>query len=687
MKTIIKPVLIILAAVMAFASCRRDEYSSWETNMLTPIASTSLTLNQLVTDSVVRENLDSSLQLVFDHTLYTARANDFFVIPDTEVKATLTLEKLVLSDRTLSQAITLEQAFPGAAALHGFTVNVPAQNVTSVPPTPIDASSFFQTALLNEGYIDFSISNGFPVDIEEIEFKLINKVTGNTLATDKLTNILSGQTKTATSNLAGKQVDASLEVQVISMKTYATPNPVTVNKNDKVNITITVRGLKPQSATAIFPSQSVHSKDENALYNFNGAEMKKIRIKEGVLRLRIVSTIQENMTVYYSIPHATRNGNSVSEVLKVNAAPPGGGTDVIKDIPLEGYTIDLRGRNPSVDDTVNAFWNLLNVTLDSSGRQTSVSLSDSVYIYYGLLNMVAEYAEGYFGQQVLKAGPSTQAFSMFKNTTGNIDFEDMDLTVNLVNGIGAEAKVDIKSLKSRNTRTGNTVILNAPSLIGTPVNIPRATDNPFMEKKNSYLLNKNNSNVKAFILNMPDELEYEMDVTTNPNGNVSNWKDFLYDKSELRADLRLSMPLSILADNLVLADTLAFEMFSDGNLNRVKEGSFNIIIDNSFPFSAGVQLYLLDEFGNITDSVIAMPNNVVIAGNVDVNTNKVISPVRSVLKAHFSRERMEKVKQSKRLLVRATFNTPKNSTTPVKIYSHYKFDVKLTGDFVYEQRF
>ena len=37
--------------------------------------------------------------------------------------------------------------------------------------------------------------------------------------------------------------------------------------------------------------------------------------------------------------------------------------------------------------------------------------------------------------------------------------------------------------------------------------------------------------------------------------------------------------------------------------------------------------------------------------------------------------------------IKATFNTPVGNSTPVKIFSSYKFDIKLTGDFVYEQRF
>jgi hypothetical protein len=687
LKPIYKPILLLLVAVLAYAGCRRDDgYSSWETNILTPIASTTLTLDKLLKDSSLTRRDDSSLQLVFTENLYTARAEDFFIVPDTEIKATLTLEKLQLSDRALSQSITLEKVYPQAAFLNGQTLLIPAQTSTGISPTPIDASSFFETADLKEGFIDITIDNGFPVEIEEVVFLLVNKVTGNTLVSDKLTDIPSGGSKTITASLAGKRVDASLEVQVQSLKTYATPSPVKIDKTDKVTLNINVRGLKPKSATAIFPSQSVYTKDENALYNFNGAEMKKLRIKSGVLRLRIVSTIEEHMTVDYRIPHATLNGNSVKQILQVNPAPPGGSTDVIKDIQLAGYTIDLRGKDPIVDDTVNAFYNLLNVTIDSSGIQRSISLNDSIYIYYGLLDMTAEYAEGYFNKQVLNTGPGVANFSFFKNTTGSVDFEDMDLSLIVSNGIGASALVKIESLLSKNNRTANKVPLNyAP--FSSPITMQAATDDPFTIQTVSYKMDKTNSNVKSFVLNLPDEVEYKMNITTNPNGNVSNWHDFIYDKSAFKVDLEFSMPLSLVANNLVLSDTLLFDMFASGQLNRVKEGTLNIVTNNSFPLSAALQLYLINDAGIITDSVMTLPYNTIQAATTDPNTGFVTSPAHSVLKAYFNRDRMETVKKTKRLLVKAIFNTPKGLTNPVKIFSNYKFDVKLTGDFVYEQRY
>ena len=680
-------ILHLLALLILVSGCRREEdFSSWDTEVLTPIASTSLSINNLIKDSSLITNPDSSLRLVYDYPLYSADASELFVVPDTEIKATITLDKLQLSDRSLTQSITLAQIYPASVFLNGKSQVVPALNITSVPPTPIDASSFFQTAVLKEGFIDVTIANGFPIDIEEVTFDLVNTVTGNILVSDKLINIPSGASKKSTSSLAGKKVDAALEVRVTQLKTLETPNPVTINSNDKVDITIDVYGLKPLSATAIFPSQSVYSRDENEIYYFKGAEIKKMRLNKGTLRLRIVSTIQEKMTVYYQIPHASKNGTSVNEILNVPAAQPGGNSDVFRDIPLDGYTIDMRGRVPDVDDLVNSFWNIRNVTLDSSGKLNSVSLNDSIYIYFGLLDMTPEWALGYFSQQNLSSGKNSIPLNIFNNNTGTIDIDKISLDLKIENGIGADAKVDIKNITSKNTLTGKSVSLNATTL-PNPISIGPATDNPFKIFEQNYIIDETNSNVKSFISNLPNEIEYDMDININPNGNIRGWKDFLYDFSKLEAKLQLKMPLAFTANNLSLSDTLPFEIFSTGKLNRVKEGTFNIIVDNSFPLSAFVQLYIIDEVGTVTDSIMLQQNNLIQAAPLNINTGKVTNSVRSVLKAYFNAERMEKVKNAKRLLMKATFNTPVGNTAPINIYSNYKFDIKLTGDFVYEQRF
>ena len=65
-------------------------------------------------------------------------------------------------------------------------------------------------------------------------------------------------------------------------------------------------------------------------------------------------------------------------------------------------------------------------------------------------------------------------------------------------------------------------------------------------------MDNGNSNIDAFIENLPDGITYDLDVTANPLGDVSNGNDFLYDDSRLTADLDVDIPLNIIATDLTL---------------------------------------------------------------------------------------------------------------------------------------
>ena len=48
-----------------FASCKKESiHPEWDVNLLSPIAKTKLTLNQIVADSLLQVNSDSSISLV-----------------------------------------------------------------------------------------------------------------------------------------------------------------------------------------------------------------------------------------------------------------------------------------------------------------------------------------------------------------------------------------------------------------------------------------------------------------------------------------------------------------------------------------------------------------------------------------------------------------------------------------------
>ena len=99
----------ILGAILLVASCRRNQQGGWNTELLLPIANTTLSLQNLVNDtSLVKTASDNSLILSYNSTLYQFNLADTAVnIPDTGVGQNFLLDSLSLHNEHINYSITL----------------------------------------------------------------------------------------------------------------------------------------------------------------------------------------------------------------------------------------------------------------------------------------------------------------------------------------------------------------------------------------------------------------------------------------------------------------------------------------------------------------------------------------------------------------------------------------------------
>lgn len=87
--------LIIIVALIVMPSCKKGQSTEWNTQLLIPIASTNLSLQNLVKDSSLVVNKDSSLTLAYQSSLYQFNlANQIIKIPDTAIGQKFTLDSL-----------------------------------------------------------------------------------------------------------------------------------------------------------------------------------------------------------------------------------------------------------------------------------------------------------------------------------------------------------------------------------------------------------------------------------------------------------------------------------------------------------------------------------------------------------------------------------------------------------------
>ena len=687
---------VFLAGVLLF-SCRSKPnatHPAWNTNLLLPLLTTNLSLNDIVSDSLIHKNADSSISLIYKTDLYNLNlAGQVINIPDTTLKYDFKLDSLQLANRTIVDSISLGQIAQQAGTegaliiqFNGNNLPIPAITVTPANSYPVNATSFFQTASLRTGVLTVTLKNGFPIEMDTIIFQLSNQGNSSLVTQDTFVDLMPGATISQSTNMAGKTVNGQLNAKLVRMTSPGSNGQsVHIDTANKLYATLSISNVTVFSATAIFPSQDIINQPQSVSFPFpNGARLKKVKFLSGDLQIILKSTIADSIHFNYQLPSATdASGKPINITSILPPAASGQTSSYTVNYNLAGYTFDLTGPKK---DTVNTFFNLLIARIDSNGKVESISLNDSLYVSYAILNVVPEYINGYLGSDTLNYGPVTIPFSVFKNIKGGtLNLKNINVSLAVQNNIGANGRVIVHQAQGIHSATNSPVSLTG-AMINKNLNIPRAVDHPLTPTLSNFTLTPSNSNVLNFIDNLPDKLNYNLTVYVNPNGNVSNYNDFVYYGSGMDISMNMNMPLSLIANRLELVDTIPFSLTSNStttNSAAIQSGVLTLIANNGYPLQANVQIYFLDGSYNVMDSLLASASPVA-AGVLD-NNCQVVSSTQSKISAPFDEAKLNRIKLAKYAYVKSYFTTVPNSQCGnyVKIYSNYSLGIIITGQFNY----
>lgn len=676
------------------------ENPKWESNALTPLVSTRLTMQNVVGDTTLKVEGDNSLTYVYKKTLLDVPLKNYLMIPDTELVTYARLDSLKLASQTITYIYTLGRfardliatgvptnIFLGNAILasHGSTIpNIPALSYTSGPTSPwqeFNATSLFKSATLSAGFLEVKMENHFPIELQNLSFLIRNKTDKATIANIVVPVPLEADTGTYThtENLAGKTVEGNMEGQVVSMNVPSTNN-VPIDTNKAIIITLRAYDLQASKATAVFPTQYLKNEKSYVVYDMGGSNITKIKVKSGKIRIKVESALEDTMYVLFSVPKAIKDGDSLIAEAKVPPAPPGGVRVDSTIAYIDGYEIDYTYNQyggPGV--TVNTFEQIFKVRIDSTGIERTIDISDSVKVTYGLYDIVPEYAEGWFINKDINITPGSVDFSFFdKIQAGTFDFQSINMDLTVENSIGVNANMYVGGkIKGINTRTGNSVTLTSP-VIDNVVTIT----GPTLSQKgqtitNTYSINKSNSNIQTFLNNLPNKIVYEGVAKMNEGVPSTFYINHAYDFSRAKADLNINIPLNGVADHLTLLDTSNISFASTGGV-EIAEGTLKLMIDNKFPFSAAIQAYFIDANNMIIDSLFTNGPSTAQAGK-DNGAGLITEPNRTVMPTYVNKDKMARIRNSKKVIFKIVLNTV-NGT---KIYSDYGIDLKIIGDFKY----
>lgn len=673
--------------------CQRPNINDlgWEAEWLVPLAKGKLTINDAFDSVGLVEEGDGALRLVYAYPLYTLKLSEEYIsVPDTSYEEAVSLDSLFLPDQTIDYPVTLGQLARNDPSGQGQLLILFHGNFAPIPPisnlsstdAPIDATTFFESAEIDSGYMDITIRNRFPVDITDLTFTLKNASDGSAVVNGTIPLIPAGATESRTYSLHGATVEGQLLADIDNLSTPGSTGPVLIDTTDALNLSITVRDLTLRSARAIFPAQNLVNAQNQTTYNMGGPEFTFMKLRSGELQVTAFNTIEDSLYLDYSIPTAVDpKGNIIDIQTVVNPAPPGGSENVQLSYDLSNYNIDLKS---IYGDRVNTFDNIFRVSIDSSGRLIYISLDDSVSVFYGLVDIIPEYVKGYMGQERLSVGPTISPLSFFDQfSRGRLRIEELEASLTITNPFGVDGQLEIVQLTGTNTKSGQSLSLQAP-FIGQSVAVARGVENPKRPGVTTLPLHTQNSNIQAFLEALPDQVSYTLQLDINPNGNFYNYQDFAYFNDKLEAALEIEMPLSISADQLTLSQTSDFNLLQNTNGQRLRSGKLILNAANSYPLSAAVQVYFLNNQNQVVDSLLIQPGEIA-AGTLMPDQCRVTMPQSSRVEVPIDAEKMTRLQAADKVRFESRFTSVSIPECGdfVRLYADYFLDISITGQFTY----
>jgi len=662
-----KITILTLCALLFFACKHELEKPTWDVDMIIPLVHSQMNIDNMLSDSNINivENEEGYISLVYEQDLLNINYDSLITLETKSEEKSIRIDSVNFDDVVIEQSITIGSVItelPLGTFLfpNGSQREIPAMaGIVQNDTIPIDASEYFETMTLYNGMLNLKLTNGYPTDISNASFSLYNATNQNLIGTFFTPIIESGDSYTESVSIAGETLDHKMVGIINNMDINASNGQVPINYSDALTTKISITEIQIMEATAYFPNQILHEENVEQSFELGSARLTEIGIKEGTVTISAISTLPDTGTIVYAIPSLSKNGISFETSVKIPPNTNGVMTQFV--FNFSGYTMDLTGENDREGgDTVNTLYATLAAYLDSTGELETIHRVDSFFLF-NEYNFTPEYAIGYLGQDILVNGPEDIDTDVFKFvSSGTLDLEKVEMSIAVVNYIGADAALVINDLSASNATTIVSAAIDNTKLH----HIARATlnSNGTITPTNTTITLEADEMLEIF----PNILTTHSTIYLNPNGEAST-ADFLYTEQPMKATLGVEIPLSFIANKLALSKTSELET---DNIEEIEVLYINI--ENGFPLEANLILVALDDANQIIDTLIS--NSTILAaitnaqGNVTENRTSVIEITNTDFLG------MSKIQSL------AVFNT-ESQTDFVRIYDNYTIDIILSAKF------
>ena len=295
-------------------------------------------------------------------------------------------------------------------------------------------------------------------------------------------------------------------------------------------------------------------------------------------QFKFVNTENDNLTVYVTIPELSKNGETFAVQFIV---PPSDEQFISEQISLEGWLIET-GNTTFTVNYIATLPNGEDITFDDALLAVDV--------------LEFSYGQGNFGYKVEPLSDEIIDVNVFSQwVSGGISFDQPTINFSIENSFGFPIEADFQVLEIV-TISGDTLALTGPPIEnGIAFDFPLLGETGNDAKITSFSLDGSNSNIGEIFNEKAASVIYDVDAIINSESNPDQI-GFFDNDSYFTVDVSLDLPMSLKANDLVMADTLAINSIPFDTSDN--EALFKLKVVNAFPMDLSINLEFLDVSGN-----------------------------------------------------------------------------------------
>jgi len=410
-------------------------------------------------------------------------------------------------------------------------------------------------------------------------------------------------------------------------------------------------------------------------FNFsNNEDPDSIYINTADLNLEINSTFEHTGMLIITSDYIRKNNQSYNDTIYIDNNS--GNFSTNQTFFLNDYVIEFM--DTTVTDTT---FLPLDFTLQLYNSGAGVNSDDQVEIILTITNIDFTSIFGYVGNYELMSEAGDLELNFFESLSdGYIEFEDPQINFNIRNSFGVPAEINIERFSGFKNDNDSIPLNLEPEINPSNYAFPRLDE--YGETKDTTIsINRDNSNISAFLAFLPTYLKYNMNAISNPDGPGGAY-NFVTKESKIEVDLEIILPLWFKANNIALQDTIEMDLSGINEDAEIIE-KINLVLQvfNGLPVDIDFQIYFMDELYHPVDTLFDPGTQPIIAAGQLDSEYKVSTPTQKVSVVEYLKQDIENLEDVRYAYIKAGLKTAEfDNDISVKFYDYYNVDFNLSID-------